>query len=127
MALEAFHPVITLNRCGGVMNSGLYCELTVGFRPTGVGTRAGPLSIADSADASPRMVPLTGTSLGLRCSEPQAQETQGGQAQPDQCRLHPGQGERPRQEGEEAERRARNGAASGEPGERQVGLLGGLL
>jgi hypothetical protein len=55
---------ITLNHCGTVITPGSFCELTVGFRPIGVGTRAGTLSIADSANGSPQVVRLTGTGFG---------------------------------------------------------------
>jgi hypothetical protein len=49
------------NHCTSPLNAGKYCDITVKFTPTVVGTRPGVLTIADDANNSPQTVTLTGT------------------------------------------------------------------
>ena len=49
------------NHCSSPLNAGKYCDITVKFTPTLVGTRTGVLTVADDANNSPQTVTLTGT------------------------------------------------------------------
>jgi len=47
--------------CGGSVAPGASCTISVNFKPRGIGTRSGAISITDDAPGSPQSVPLTGT------------------------------------------------------------------
>ena len=49
-----------VNNCGGSVNSGANCAVSINFTPTTAGTRTGSLSIVDSATGSPHVIALTG-------------------------------------------------------------------
>jgi hypothetical protein len=49
------------NTCGGSVAPGANCTISVNFKPRGIGTRNGAISITDDAPGSPQSVPLTGT------------------------------------------------------------------
>ena len=50
-----------VNNCGGSVNSGANCAVSINFTPTAAGARTGSLSIVDSATGSPHVIALTGT------------------------------------------------------------------
>ncbi|MFZ3216676.1 MAG: choice-of-anchor D domain-containing protein [Candidatus Acidiferrales bacterium] len=49
------------NNCGESLPEGYNCMISVTFKPTAAGARAGAISIADNAAGSPQTVPLSGT------------------------------------------------------------------
>ena len=49
------------NTCGSSVAAGANCQMDVTFTPTGTGTRAGAVTIADNASDSPQVVSLSGT------------------------------------------------------------------
>jgi hypothetical protein len=49
------------SNCGGKLNPGKSCKISVAFRPTKVGARAGKLTISDNAAGGSQTVALTGT------------------------------------------------------------------
>jgi hypothetical protein len=51
------------NSCPATLAANAACALVVEFAPTATGTRAGTLSVSDSAASSPQTVPLTGTGV----------------------------------------------------------------
>jgi hypothetical protein len=48
------------NTCGSAVPAGRRCTITVTFKPTATGTRAGAITITDNAAGSPHKLPLTG-------------------------------------------------------------------
>jgi len=52
---------VETNTCGGTVNPGAACTLTVTFQPTTSGSFTGTLTIADNAPGSPQQVTLSGT------------------------------------------------------------------
>jgi len=48
------------NTCGNSLASGANCTISITFTPTAVGTRAGSITINDTASGSPQIVQLTG-------------------------------------------------------------------
>jgi hypothetical protein len=52
------------NTCGTALNGGGNCTISVSFKPTGVGTRTGTLTIEDNTPSSPHLIKLSGTSPG---------------------------------------------------------------
>jgi hypothetical protein len=52
------------NTCGTSVNAGSGCAITVTFKPTATGSRAGSVTITDDASGSPQTVALTGTGTG---------------------------------------------------------------
>jgi hypothetical protein len=50
-----------VNNCGGSVNSGANCAVSINFTPTASGARTGSLTIIDSATGSPHIVSLAGT------------------------------------------------------------------
>ncbi len=55
--------IIVTNGCarGTTVAPGANCAINVAFKPTGIGTRNGSVTISDNASNSPQSVPLTGT------------------------------------------------------------------
>jgi Beta-propeller repeat/HYDIN/CFA65/VesB-like, Ig-like domain len=51
------------NTCGGVVNAGASCTITVSFTPSALGASAGTVSISDSGPLSPQTITLTGTGV----------------------------------------------------------------
>jgi hypothetical protein len=49
------------NNCGGSVNAGQSCTISVNFKPTAKGVRTGTITITDNASGSPQTVSLTGT------------------------------------------------------------------
>lgn len=49
------------NTCGATLNAGASCAIPLTFKPLGLATRRGALSISDNTAGSPRRVALTGT------------------------------------------------------------------
>lgn len=52
------------NTCGSSLTPGSICTISVTFKPSVAGARSANISISDSADASPKLVALTGIGLG---------------------------------------------------------------
>jgi hypothetical protein len=48
------------NPCPSTLAAGVYCMLTVVFKPKGTGVRTGAITVTDNAGGSPQTVPLTG-------------------------------------------------------------------
>ncbi len=48
------------NDCGSIVLADEYCQITVSFSPSTIGTQTGTLTITDNASNSPQTVPLTG-------------------------------------------------------------------
>ena len=57
--------LITTNTCGTNVAAGLNCVISIAFKPTAAGTRAGILSVVDSAAGSPHQSSLTGNGTSL--------------------------------------------------------------
>jgi len=53
------------NTCGSSLAAGATCKITVTFKPTQDGARAGTLSITDNAPSSPQMISLSGTGTAV--------------------------------------------------------------
>jgi hypothetical protein len=53
------------NTCGTTLGAGNNCVISVTFKPTATGTRAGTISIFDKAAGSPQTVALSGTGVDL--------------------------------------------------------------
>jgi hypothetical protein len=51
----------TADACGAAMPTGASCSVTVTFSPKDINTRAGGISFADAATATPQKISLTGT------------------------------------------------------------------
>jgi sugar lactone lactonase YvrE len=51
------------NTCGGTLNPGLSCTITVTFKPTVVGARSAQVSVADNSLGSPQTVALSGNGI----------------------------------------------------------------
>jgi hypothetical protein len=49
------------NTCGASVAAGASCTITATFRPTGIGSFSGDVSISDSGGGSPQQVPLSGS------------------------------------------------------------------
>lgn len=60
MTLSPTDYVQTLNSCGASLISGANCSVSVAFSPKDINTRAGTVSFADNATATPQKVNLTG-------------------------------------------------------------------
>jgi hypothetical protein len=56
------------NTCGTSVAAGGKCTITVTFKPTAIGARAGAISIVDNATGSPQKVSLTGTGTQAQLS-----------------------------------------------------------
>ena len=56
---------VQTNTCGGSVAPGANCTISVNFKPRGIGTRSGAISITDDAPGSPQSVPLTGTGTAV--------------------------------------------------------------
>jgi hypothetical protein len=56
------------NTCGTSVAAGGKCTISVTFKPTAIGTRAGAISILDNAAASPQKASLTGTGTQAKLS-----------------------------------------------------------
>jgi hypothetical protein len=52
------------NTCGSAIAAGAFCTVSVAFRPTAAGTRAGTLTVSSNATNNPATVALTGTGAG---------------------------------------------------------------
>jgi len=52
---------VETNTCGGTVNPGASCTITVTFQPTTSGSSTGTLTISDNAPGSPQQVTLSGT------------------------------------------------------------------
>ena len=52
------------NNCGNNLSVGANCTLTIKFQPSGANTRAGSVTISDSASGSPQSIALTGVGVG---------------------------------------------------------------
>jgi hypothetical protein len=51
------------NNCPPTLNVGAACTISVTFTPLGAGSRAGTITLSDSAADSPQIVPLTGSGI----------------------------------------------------------------
>jgi hypothetical protein len=49
-----------VNTCGSSVAAGAKCSITVKFKPTGINTRTGSITVTDNATTSPQTVSLTG-------------------------------------------------------------------
>jgi hypothetical protein len=49
------------NNCGGSLQPGSNCQVTISFSPTWLGTAYGAISVTDNAPGSPQLVELSGT------------------------------------------------------------------
>jgi Beta-propeller repeat/Abnormal spindle-like microcephaly-assoc'd, ASPM-SPD-2-Hydin/Cep192 domain 4 len=56
------------NTCGTSVNVGSSCTISVTFKPTAIGSRAGTVSVADNATGSPQAVSLSGGGVGAAVS-----------------------------------------------------------
>src|SRR5208282_4666562 len=50
--------------CGGSLNAGASCNISVTFQPTSLGSQSAALTITDNAAGSPHTVTLSGTGSG---------------------------------------------------------------
>lgn len=56
---------IQRNNCGSSLAAGAHCTISVGFRPVGVGTLTGTITITDNAPNSPQTVSLSGVGTAV--------------------------------------------------------------
>jgi hypothetical protein len=71
IALTGLHPGafgLLTTTCGGSVNPGASCTISLSFTPGAIGTLTGELVLSDNAPASPQKVPLTGVGTAVQLS-----------------------------------------------------------
>src|SRR5439155_19256237 len=63
-SITASGDFVQTNDCT-IVAPGATCTISVNFKPRGIGTRSGAISITDDAPGSPQSVPLTGTGTAV--------------------------------------------------------------
>ena len=67
-AIAASGDFAETNTCGNGLAPGNVCQISVTFKPTAAGTRAGNVTLTDDASGSPHMVSLSGTGTSVSVS-----------------------------------------------------------